>query len=89
MYTGMHLKKMGSTERRAFTLSEAAALCGVCYQTLYRAAVRGDLKVLTGFGRMMVSAQELDRFLSKAQVYRPNRRKTATKNEPEQLVLPS
>jgi hypothetical protein len=78
-----------STERRAFTLSEAAALCGVCYQTLYRAAVRGDLKVLTGFGRMMVSDQELNRFLGRAEVYRPTkRRKTATKVEPEELALP-
>jgi hypothetical protein len=78
-----------STERRAFTLSEAAALCGVCYQTIYRAAVRGDLKVLTGFGRMMVSAQELDRFLSKAQVYRPTRRKRHAAPEAETLALAS
>jgi hypothetical protein len=78
-----------STERRAFTLSEAAALCGVCYQTLYRAAVRGDLKILSGFGRMMVSDHELDRFLNRSEVYRPTpRRKTAIKNAPG-LVLPS
>jgi len=65
----------GPTTRRAFTIAEAAAFCGVSYHTLYRAACRGDLRVLTGFGRMMVSDKELDRFLGKTEEYRPIRRK--------------
>ena len=57
--------------RRAYSLAEAADLCGVSYHTIYRAVCRGQLKVLSGFGRLMVSDQELDRFLSKAEEYQP------------------
>jgi hypothetical protein len=63
--------------RRAFNLREAAALCGRSYHTLYRAACRGDLRVLAGFGRMMVSDFELNRFLNSSIEYTPIRRKRA------------
>jgi hypothetical protein len=65
-----------STQRRAYSLAEAAAICGRHYQSLYRAACRGDLKVLTGFGRMMISDQELNRFLGRSEIYRPTRKQT-------------
>jgi len=61
--------------RLAYTLAEAAPMCGVSYVTLYRAACRGDLRVLSGFGRMMVSAAELERFLGKSKEYQPRARK--------------
>jgi Helix-turn-helix domain len=63
------------TQKLAWTLRDAAERCGVSYWSLYRAACRGDLKVIKGFGRMMVSEAELSRFLSNATEYLPRRRK--------------
>jgi hypothetical protein len=60
-----------SPSRRAYSLAEAADLCGVSYHTIYRAVCRGHLKRLSGFGRLMVSDQELNRFLSRAEQYQP------------------
>ena len=44
-------------DRRAFSLREIAEKCGVSYSVIWRAAARGDLKVLKGFGRTMVSGK--------------------------------
>ncbi len=65
-----------SPSRKAFSLKEAADLCGVSYHTLYRAVCRGDLKVLSGFGRSMISDSELNRFLGKSEIYRRKRGRT-------------
>jgi hypothetical protein len=62
-------------QRLCWSLKEAAERCGVSYQTLYRAACRGDLKIIKGFGRMMVSDSELPRFVANATEYLPRRRK--------------
>jgi len=71
---------------RAFSLKEAAPQCGASYSTLWRAACRGDLKVLAGMGRMMVSALELNRFLSQTKTPpKPRKRKALT----DGLELPS
>jgi Helix-turn-helix domain len=50
-------------QRVCWSLKEAAERCGVSYHTLYRAACRGDLKIIKIFGRMMVSESELPRFV--------------------------
>jgi hypothetical protein len=60
----------GLGQRRAYTLTEAAALFGVSYHSLYRAAIRNDLKLIRGFGRMMISDAELNRLLE-TQEYKP------------------
>jgi hypothetical protein len=57
-------------DRRAYSLREVAEKCGVSYSVLWRAAARGDIKVLKGFGRIMISGEELKRFLSKSEVYK-------------------
>jgi Helix-turn-helix domain len=62
-------------QKRAFTLEEAAAICGVSYHTLYRAVCRGNLQIVTGFGRMMISDKELERFLGESAEYKPRRRR--------------
>jgi len=61
-------------DRRAFSLREIAEKCGVSYSVIWRAAARGDLKVLKGFGRTMVSGEELKRFLGKSETYNGKRR---------------
>jgi hypothetical protein len=71
----MNTASIEHAQRRAFTLDEAAAICGVSYHTLYRAICRGNLRVLRGFGRMMVSDKELDRFLGKTADYKPRKRR--------------
>lgn len=81
----MNMAEFGYDQRRAFTLDKAAAICGVSYHTLYRAICRGDLRVLTGFGRMMVSDKELERFLGKTEEYKP--RKQRKKRTPESAAL--
>jgi len=81
----MNKKNFEHAQRRAFTLDEAAAICGVSYHTLYRAICRGDVRVLTGFGRMMISDKELDRFLGKTAEYKPRKRRN--KRPPERLAL--
>jgi hypothetical protein len=64
-----------SVARRAFTLKEAAAMVGRSYHTLYRSALRGDIRVISGLGTMMISDQELERFLGKSEEYRPTKRR--------------
>jgi hypothetical protein len=65
---------MRPEDRRAFSLREVAEKCGVSYSVIWRAVARGDLKVLKGFGRTMVSGEELKRFLGKSETYNARRR---------------
>jgi helix-turn-helix protein len=62
-------------QRLCWSLKEAAEGCGVSYHTLYRAACRGDLKIIKGFGQMMVSESELPRFVANVTEYLPRKRK--------------
>jgi hypothetical protein len=55
-----------------FKFQEGTA--GVSYHTLYRAVCRGDLKIIKGFGRMMVSDSELARFVANVTEYLPKKR---------------
>jgi hypothetical protein len=64
---------------RVYTLRQAADELGMTYVSLWRAAARGDLKVLKGFPRLAVSATELERFYSSDIEYSPKRRKAVSK----------
>lgn len=59
---------------RAFSFGEIAGKCGVSYSAIWRLAYQGKIRVLKGFGRMMVSAAELNRFLSQTEIYNGKRR---------------
>jgi hypothetical protein len=61
-------------QQRAYSLKEASALCGCSYHSLWRRVVTGEIRVLSGFGRIKISDRELDRFLDKAAVYQPTKR---------------
>jgi hypothetical protein len=50
-------------------------MVGRSYHTLYRSALRGDIRVISGLGTMMISDQELERFLGKSEEYRPTKRR--------------
>jgi hypothetical protein len=63
-----------TNQRQCWSLKEAAERCGVSYHTLYRAVCRGDLKIIKGFGRMMVSDSELARFVANVTEYLPKKR---------------
>lgn len=63
-------------QRRVYTLKQAADELGVSYISLWRAAARGNLKVLRGFPRLAVSAAELERFLTSNAEYSPRRTKS-------------
>ena len=65
----------GLANRRAYTIAEAAELLGVHKVSIYRRIYSGDIKVLSGFGRLMISDTELDRFLGKVEVYVPRGRR--------------
>ena len=60
-------------DRRAYSLREIAEKCGVSYSVIWRAVARGDLKVLKGFGRIMVSGEELKRFIGASETYNGKR----------------
>jgi hypothetical protein len=64
-----------TNQRLCWSLKEAGERCGVSYLTLYRSACRGDLKIIKGFGRMMVSESELSRFVANMTEYLPRKRK--------------
>jgi hypothetical protein len=70
-------------QKLCWSLKEAGKRCGVSYITLYRAACRGDLKIMKGFGRMMVSESELSRFVANLTEYLP-RKRTARRESAEQ-----
>lgn len=50
-------------EKFAFTLKEAAALVGVSTTSLRRAIARGQLTACRKFRHILISRQELERFL--------------------------
>jgi hypothetical protein len=62
-------------KKRVLTLKEAADETGTSYMRLWRAAIRGDLRPLKGFGRITISSEELNRFLSDTVEYSPRKGK--------------
>jgi excisionase family DNA binding protein len=67
----------GLANRRAYTIAEAAELLGVHKVSVYRRIYEGKLKILSGFGRLMIPDSELERFLGKVEVYMPRKRRQA------------
>jgi excisionase family DNA binding protein len=65
----------GLAERRAYTIAQAAELLGVHKVSVYRRLYSGELKVLKGFGQLMIPATELDRFLDDVTKYTPRRQR--------------
>jgi hypothetical protein len=49
--------------RRVYTVAELAAMFGTATDAIYRAVHSGKLRPLAGFGRMMFSDKEVERFL--------------------------
>jgi hypothetical protein len=64
-------KRIKFSERLAFSPREFAALLGKSPNFGYRAIYEGWVKPIAGFGRMMISREEVDRFLSHAAQYNP------------------
>jgi excisionase family DNA binding protein len=67
----------GLANRRAYTIVEAAKLLGVHKVSVYRRIYSGKIKVLSGFGRLMIPDSELQKFLGDVKVYVPRRRRRA------------
>jgi excisionase family DNA binding protein len=63
-----------SNKRRAYSIAEAAAMLGIHRVTMHRLVVAGKLKPIAGFGRMKISAADLDRFLNETSEYEPKRK---------------
>ena len=56
--------ELNLANRLAFTLSEAAQLCGISYVSIWRLVKRGKLRTCGALRHKLVSRQELDRFLA-------------------------
>jgi excisionase family DNA binding protein len=63
----------GLANRRAYTIAEAAELLGVHKVSVYRRIYSGEIKVLAGFGRLMIPDSELQKFLGDVKVYVPRK----------------
>jgi excisionase family DNA binding protein len=63
----------GLANRRAYTIAEAASLLGCHKVSIYRRIYSGEIKVLAGFGRLMIPATELEKFLGNVKVYVPRK----------------
>jgi hypothetical protein len=59
------------SDRLAFSVPEFARLNGKSYTWGYRAVYRGDVKVITSAGRLLVPRSEVEKFLAQAAEYNP------------------
>jgi hypothetical protein len=59
--------------RAAYSPSEFAALLGKSPTFAYRLLYSGKVRAVTGFGRTLIPATELDRLLGSAQRYNPRK----------------
>lgn len=55
------------SERLAFTLHEAALLCGISYVSVWRLVKRGKLRTCGALRHKLVSRAELEKFLNTTQ----------------------
>ncbi len=62
--------------KEAYTVAEAARLTEppVSPVTIYRRIYSGDLKVLQGFGRILIPRSELQKFFGRVVFYKPRKR---------------
>lgn len=58
------LERLPSSERIAYPLAEAAALCGIPRRTLHDAFSRGEFVAVKRCGKLLVTKKELLRWLS-------------------------
>ena len=65
----------GLSERKAYTVEEAARLLGCHKVSVYRRIYSGEIKILKGFGRLMIPASEMDRFVGEVTEYTPRRQR--------------
>jgi excisionase family DNA binding protein len=77
MTQNMSIPADGHAKQRAYTITQAAQLLGVHKVSVYRRIYEGKLKVLSGFGRLMIPDTELERFLNKVHAYTPRKRRQA------------
>lgn len=59
--------KTQNNPRRAYTLAEFADMCSHHRSWAYRMVREGRVKTITGFGKQLVPAHEIDRILGAAQ----------------------
>jgi excisionase family DNA binding protein len=71
----IHTSSNWLVERRVYTIAEVARLVGVSLPTIYRRVYSGEIKVISGFGRLTISAEELERFLGNQEIHTPQPRK--------------
>ena len=57
----MATPKTNNTHRAAYSLSEAAKLFGKDRSWIYRLVAEGKIRVLKGFGAMLIPASEIER----------------------------
>jgi excisionase family DNA binding protein len=75
------------TERRAYTMGEAAALVRLSISTLYAERARGRLETIKLAGRRLITREQLDAYIAAAGLDRPaelatdERGKSATRKE--------
>ena len=68
-----------TTRRAAYSPAEFAASCGRHPSWAYRLLYANKLKAVTGLGRILIPASELERVLGFAEPYNP-KRKSSTRN---------
>ena len=69
------ISESGLPDLRAYTIAQAAKMLGVHKVSVYRRIYEGKLKVLSGFGRLMISEGELEKFLNKVEIHTPRKRR--------------
>jgi hypothetical protein len=62
--------------RAAYSPAEFAASCGRHATWAYRLLYKNKLKAVTGLGRLLIPATELERVLSEAETYDPKPKAT-------------
>ena len=59
--------------RVAFSVKESAAAFGKQPLWIYRKIYKGELKILSVKGQIMVPARELEKLVAKTQIYQPRK----------------
>jgi hypothetical protein len=67
--------------RIAFSVKEAAAAFGKKPLWLYRKVYKGEVRVLSPNGQLMIPARELEKLVAKTRVYQPRKRGGRPKNQ--------
>lgn len=68
-------------QRLALSPLESSVVIGKSETYIYRRIYAGDIKPISGFGRLMIPRSEIDRFLATAAAYNPKRKAEKAKGE--------